>query len=338
MRGYLDTASCGLPCPATVAAVRAHLDDWAAGTGGPVPFDGAVQRSRAAFARLAGVPVSWVSVGSQVSAYVGVLAASLPAGSRVLVAEGEFTSMVFPFLAQPGVTVETAPLERLADAVRPGTTWVAVSAVQSADGALADLPAVRSACTAVHSRLLVDATQSAGWLPLRAAEADLTVTGAYKWLGAPRGSAFATVSPEVLAELRPVLAGWYAGPDPLATCYGLPLRLADDARRLDVSPAWSAWAGTAPAVDHLLDLGIDRVHAHDVGLAAQLRAALGLPETGSAITSLAVGADVPDRLVAAGIRASSRAGRLRLGFHHHNDEDDLDRVLECLRGSASRAA
>jgi hypothetical protein len=43
----------------------------------------------------------------------------------------------------------------------------------------------------------------------------------------------------------PLAAGWYAGPDPWTTVYGLPLRLAADARALDVSPAWLGHVGAA---------------------------------------------------------------------------------------------
>ena len=43
----------------------------------------------------------------------------------------------------------------------------------------------------------------------------------------------------------------------------------------------------------------------------------------------------PDRrrreLKRAGIRASIRAGAVRVGFHLYNTEDDLDRLLDVLR-------
>ena len=41
-----------------------------------------------------------VAVGAAVSAFAGLVAAALPAGARVLCAEGDFTSVLFPFLAQ----------------------------------------------------------------------------------------------------------------------------------------------------------------------------------------------------------------------------------------------
>ena len=59
--------------------------------------------------------------------------------------------------------------------------------------------------------------------------------------------------------------------------YGGPLRLAGDARALDVSPAWLSWVGQAPALELLEAVGIEAVHAHDLALAARFRAGLGLP-------------------------------------------------------------
>jgi len=41
---------------------------------------------------------------------VGLIAAALPTGARVLVAEGEFTSVSFPFAAQAGGTPTLAVL------------------------------------------------------------------------------------------------------------------------------------------------------------------------------------------------------------------------------------
>lgn len=336
-KGYLNTASCGLPCPDTLDALGRHLGEWRDGLGGPVRWDGPVQECRRMFAELVGVPPGWVSVGPQVSVYAGVVAASLAPGATVLVAEEDFTSVLFPFLAQRerGVRVRVVPLDELVDAVDADTTWVAVSLVQSADGRLLDLARLRRTADQHGTRLFIDATQGAGWLPTEAASCDVLVASGYKFLLNPRGTCYASIRPDALPLLRPHVAGWYAGEVVHESYYGTPLRLAADARRLDVSPAWPCWAGAAPAMRLLLGIGVDALYEHAVGLADGLRSALGLPAAGSAIVSVPGDAEAGERLEAAGITVARRAGRVRLSFHLYNDEDDVRRAADCLTGRAS---
>jgi selenocysteine lyase/cysteine desulfurase len=337
-RGYLNTAALGLPPATVVATLRSAIDEWAAGLAQAPAYDAMVEDSRAAFARLVHADPSDVAVAAQVSPFVGVIAASLPAGAEVLCAEEDFTSMIYPFLARPDLRVRFAPLDRIADAIEASTTLVSVSAAQSADGRLADLAAIEAAARHHGAMTALDVTQAAGWLPLDARRFDFLVCAAYKWLLAPRGTAFMTVRRERLDELQPRLAGWYAGADRWGeTLYGPPLRLAPDARRLDVSPAWLCWAGTRAALEHIEEAGVEAIHAHDVALADRLRAELELPPTGSAIVTLRAPGAI-ERLRHAGISAATRAGSVRLAFHLYNDDADVDRVLEASHGRVTSPA
>jgi selenocysteine lyase/cysteine desulfurase len=331
-RGYLDSATIGLPPANAVTAMLDAIDDWRSGRAFAPGYDDHVARARSAFARIVGVPDEDVATGSQASAFAGVVAASLAQGAEVLCAKGDFTSILFPFLVQRerGVTVRSVALESIADEVRDSTDVVALSAVQSSDGRIADLDAVAQAARRHGSATLIDVTQACGWLPLDASQYDYVVCSAYKWLLSPRGSAFFAVRPERLSGLTPHTAGWYAGEDPWDSIYGEPLRLARDARRLDLSPAWLSWVGTAPALELLADMGAKAVGAHSVTLAGRLREALGLAPSRSAIVSL----DAPgarERLEQAGIRASVRGGAVRISLHLYNDEADVDAVIAALR-------
>ncbi|WP_088316702.1 aminotransferase class V-fold PLP-dependent enzyme [Kineosporia sp. R_H_3] len=334
--GYLNAATLGLPPAPVVAALRGALDDWQAGRSDAAAFDEDVRRARTAYARIAGVAASDVAVGSQASVLVGTVASSLPDGAEVLTVHGDFASVVFPFLvhADRGVTVRQVPLEALASEVRPGTSVVAYSLVQSADGRVADAAAVREAARAVGARTVCDATQAAGWLPLDAGADDVTVCSAYKWLCSPRGTAFLTVRPGAREWLRPTSAGWYAGQDVWSSTYGPNMTLASDARRFDVSPAWHAWVGTAVALELLAAVGTEEIRAWDVALADGLRARLGLAPAGSAIVSL----PDPDgalrrALGVAGCAVAGRAGMVRMSFHVWNDEADVDRAADALRAA-----
>jgi selenocysteine lyase/cysteine desulfurase len=293
----------------------------------PLIFDPAVAAGRAAFADLLGVPVDRIAVGGSVSALVGLVAAAVPDGARVLVAEGEFTSVSFPFAAQAGrgVTVTEWPLERLGERAAEFDV-VAASVVQSADGRLVDLDALR-AVREVGTRVVLDATQSVGWLPAPLGWADAVVCAGYKWLLCPRGVAWMAVHPEL--DLVPLDANWYAGGDVWASVYGLPLRLAGSARRFDTSPTWFSHVGAAVALPWLAGLNREAVHVHCVQLADAVRAGLALQPTGSAIVALHR-PEAAERLAAAGVVATLRSGAVRLAFHLYNTPNDVDRVLDAL--------
>jgi selenocysteine lyase/cysteine desulfurase len=331
---YCNTASDGLPPRPAWDALQSALADWQGGRTSWEPWGASAEAARSAFARLANVDPSRVAIGATVSELVGSVVTALPAGARVVVPDIEFNSLLFPLLVQSRLDVRTVPVNRVADAVADGADAVAFSAVQMSTGEVADISAIADAADAAGAISICDVTQGLGWLPVDASRFDAVVCAAYKWLMSPRGSAFLSVSERMLAQVVPHSAGWYAGEDVHSSYFGPPLRLAASARRLDLSPAWFSWVGTAPALALIEEIGVDAIHAHDVALANRLRAGLGLEPSDSAIASV----DVPDageRLARAGIVAAMRGGRLRTSWHVYNTEDDVDRVLDVLgAGSA----
>jgi len=334
---YLNTASYGLPPTPAWEALQAVLEDWRGGRTSWEAWGDCTDAARESFARLVGAPVDWVAVGANASSMVGLVAAAHGDGARVISAEPEFTSLLWPFMAQPGIEVELVAVERLADAVDDRTDLIALSAVQSATGQVADLDAIAEAAAAHGARVLVDATQACGWLPFDATRFDVVVCSAYKWLCSPRGTAFMSVKPELHDEITPAAAGWYAGEDVHSSYYGAPLRLARSARRFDVSPAWFAWVGAAPALELLVGIGVDAIHDHNLRLANRFLEGIGLPPGDSAITS----AKIPDaeRLLAGTrVMAAARAGLLRTSWHVYNTDADVDEMLALLRRPASGRA
>lgn len=331
---YLNTATLGLPPRCCLTAVRAALREWQVGRANPADYDAPLDAARRAYAGLVNVDPTLVAVGSQVSVFAGLVASGLAAGNEVLTAVGDFTSILFPFHAQAarGVSVREVPLEEIADAVGSATTLVAVSAVQSADGGLVDLDRLEEACALTGTRVLLDTTQAVGWLPIDARRFAYTVCGGYKWLLAPRGTAYLTLQAELLDSLIPHTAGWYAGTRPWESIYGGPLRLAPDARRFDVSPAWHAWIGAAPSLELLTGIGAPALHAHALSLANEFRAGTGLPFGNSAIVSAVAEPEVPKLMHTAGIIGSVRAERLRLSFHVSTTTQNVARAVDILSG------
>ncbi|MBK0420211.1 aminotransferase class V-fold PLP-dependent enzyme [Leucobacter sp. CSA1] len=334
VRGYLSACTAGLPTRRTLSASRAALDSWAAGSLDPVVVGAQLERCRALYAAIAGVPVERVAAGSQVSQLVSVVATSLPDGAEVLCAEGDFSSLTHPFeqLARRGVRVRYAPVDGLAAAIGPDTSLVAFSLVQSAGGEVADHAGIAAAAAAVGARTLVDLTQSLGWLPTGARSFDYTVCHSYKWLCCPRGLAFLTVREDLDDALVPIAAGWCSADDVWGSCYAGRTPLAAGAGRFDVSPVWHTVVGAEPALELFAALDAERVRAHAVGLANAARGVLGLPEGESAIVAWA---DPDGSALAAmrdrGIVASGRAGNARVAFHLWNTPEDVDLLASALR-------
>ncbi|MFE3326252.1 aminotransferase class V-fold PLP-dependent enzyme [Streptomyces sp. NPDC059176] len=334
---YLNTSSCGLMPRRTVEAVTRLAEGNAAGLRGGAGSFEPVAAARAAFARLVGVAEDRVAVGSSVAVQVALVAASVPSGAEVLLPEGDFSSLITPFTVRGDLAVRFAPLESLAEHVGPATVLVALSAVQSADGRTADLVAVRAAAAAHGSRVLVDASQAAGWLPLHAGAYDYTVTAAFKYLLCPRGASFLTVTQEAQDSLLPLHASWGAAEDPEGSTYGPVQKLAASARRFDESPAFLAYHGAEQSLALLEKIGIDAVHAHNTALARRFRR--GLAELGhapvpgdSCIVAIPELGDRQPELVRAGVLTSARAGNLRASFHLYNSDADVDRALDVLSG------
>jgi selenocysteine lyase/cysteine desulfurase len=331
--GYLAVASIGLPPRAAAEAMRADLDAWFRADRDPQGYDPIVARTRESYARLVGIDVGRVAVGSQTSVLAALVTAAVPVGAEVLCVEGDFSSMVFPFLQRPDIRVRSVPLEALADSITDDTWLVSFSLVQSATGTVADGDAIAESAARHGALTFCDVTQAAGVLPVDAGKWDATVCHAYKWLCSPRGVAFLTVSVSMQELLTPMQAGWYAGDDVWQSCYGPSMHLALDARQFDVSPAWQAWVGAEHAISLFAGLDIPTVWNYASGLGDQLCDALGIPQQHQAIVTWAD----PDKqelgkLIAAGIRASGRAGRLRAAFHLWNTEADVAAVLTALRG------
>ena len=204
-----------------------------------------------------------------------------------------------------------------------------VSLVQSADGRVVDLEALR----ATGVRICLDATQAVASSRIDLAGVDYLVAHAYKWLLCPRGLGFLYVSPERREELGVWTAGWKARVDPYEDYYGLP-DMSDEARRLDVSVPWLSAAGARRSLELLVGLGNDRIADHNLGLARSLTSSLGLPEPAAPIVRFRVenaesAAREPQR------RRDRLRGARRIGppsFHLYNDEEDVGLAVRARTG------
>lgn len=335
-RGYMSACTLGLPTQETIAALSEDLRSWTIGKASPGSYGAIVEKTRSHFSHIANIPQDRVAIGSQTSVMASLIAEAVPDNAEVLCVEGDFSSIIFPFLNQihRGVTVRHVPIRDLANSITP-STWITIfSAVQSATGEIAQTEAIAAAARSHGSYTLCDTTQSNGWLFVDASEFDVTICHAYKWLCAPRGVAFLTLSEIFERELLPIQSGWYAGEDPWGSLYGPEMELAVSARKFDVSPAWQAWAGAEPALRLFSRIDRDALLSHVVGLGNALCEGLDMDPLDQAIVPIPdPNNDIVPRLSQAGIVASSRAGWARVAFHIWNDTEDVAALLRVLQSS-----
>ena len=160
----------------------------------------------------------------------------------------------------------------------------------------------------------------------------------YKGLRGPRGVAYAVTHDDVIGDFA-VPSGYGMADGDVQGNYGPPLRPKRGAPGLDQSPAWLAWVGAEPGLAELAEQSATHRERHVVALAGRLRDNLeelnlqpqqtDLP---SPIVSFASDepAELVGRLGYAGVRATSKFARVRLGFHIYNDDNDVDIVSQAL--------
>ncbi|WP_239097697.1 aminotransferase class V-fold PLP-dependent enzyme [Kytococcus sedentarius] len=346
--GYLNAATCGLPTRSTSEAMARDARRWTTGDVSPVTYHDDVERARALYAGLVGVRPERVATGSQTSVFAGMIAAGVPDGGEVVVVDGDFSSLVYPFLVQADrphptreggrITVRSVPRAELCSSLGENTAAVVFSHSQSACGSLTGIDEVTRAASEVGALTVCDITQSVGWSPVDASAVDVTVCSAYKWMCHPRGVAYMTVSDRAMEALVPVNAGWYAGEVIWDSMYGPAMQLSGRASRFDVSPGWPLWPGAVAALEDFVQVPATQLRDHSVALTNAFRRGMGLDDSDSAIVSLGLPEAAAAAAARAGLTLSQRAGGVRLSFHVWNTQADVEAALEVLTPFVSSTA
>lgn len=321
------------------------------------------ERTRSAAARLINADPADVALIPSISYGIATAAklVTVVRGSRVIVLENDHSSPVLEWhhrVETHGFTVETvrqpndgdwtaAVLAVIERSGAPPVALASISSVHWSDGGVIDLERITAALRRHGAVFLVDATQSAGVLPLdvKRLDPDFVLFPTYKWLVGPYGRAFLYVAKrhqdgipleQTAAARRNVRAE--------NDVYFTDLGYVGDARRFDmgerdhfISLEMAAigiemvadWG--APAICERLAMltdGIeDRVRGLGIGIP---RRALRAPH----ILCLGFAKGMPDGLIdglaADGVYVAARLGRLRVSPHVFNDEADTGRFVAAL--------
>jgi selenocysteine lyase/cysteine desulfurase len=325
-----------------------------------------VEAVRALFARLVGGSADGVALIPATSYGFAVAARNLPlpGGGRVLVLAEEYPSGIYTWRR----AAQRAGADVLTVARTAGQTWtqailerlderVAIASVPNVhwtDGALIDLPAVATRAHEVGARLVVDASQSAGVLPLDVAalRPDFVIAVGYKWLLGPFGLGYLYVD-EAHRDGEPLEENWIArqGSEDFARLVDYRDDYQPGARRFDVGQRtnFELMPMAVAALTQLLHWQVPNIATalgEVTALIATGAADLGLDplpseQRGRHLLGLTLPAATREPVVAALAEsrcyAAIRGGSLRISPHLHTTAADVDRLLVALGGAVRSA-
>ena len=324
--------------------------------------DGA-DRVRALFARLINAEADAIAVTPATSYGVAVAAANLDlaVGQNIVVLQDQFPSNYYIWVekaARAGAEMRVVPraengdwMPGVLDAIGEDTAIAALPGCHWMDGSLLDLEAIGIRCREVGAAFVIDATQSAGAMPIDVKEVrpDFLFAAGYKWLMCPYALSFLYVAPERQAG-RPLEANTFdhAGTDGGQTWQGgtlqYPSQWSPGARRFDMGERanFTLMPMAAAGLGQILEWGIGDINRTIGALtdticdgAAQLGFAVPPPAARSGhLTGLRFPDGAPmgvqDRLEAKGIHISMRGDTVRVSPHLWVKQADIDRLLEAL--------
>lgn len=361
---YLDAGSVGL----SHAKGAAAISDWqrTLAEEGTVAFTEqdeveCLDNLNDATARLFNAGTDDIATASSETVLMSSLAwAVMPqAGTNIVSTETTHPSTIYPWMRvaqQTGAEVRWAKAnealsidpDELEDLIDDHTSVVCLSHVEWGTGQVFDLKRFSDAAHEHGAICVVDATQSAGQIPIdvKATGVDAVATSTYKWLCGPFGTGMMYVSPK-LQTLSPGIIGWRSHKD-MWDFQADRFVYVDSAKRYEFGTmAYGTAIGAAVSVNYLLDISIERIAEHNRGISDHLIA--GLRDLGANILgpeaaenrSAIVAARFPGKdsaefartLKQADVIASLRRDFIRFSPHLYNNIDDIDRGLAAMKAS-----
>lgn len=242
--------------------------------------------------------------------------------------------------------------EDIAAALTEKTAVVAATHVCYRNGFKQDIAAVTAAARDAGAITVVDGFQCLGTeaLDVKAADLDIYVGGASKYMLATAGLCFMYVRKPLIEHIKPLVTGWFAQSDIFEM----------DHRKNDFSNSARRFeAGTPPNVnvlaamagmDLIAEAGPGQIRRHVVGLNDRLKTGVrdlqgrfSSPDDpawrGAMVTIKSTDANaLVSALENEGIITSCRDGNLRVSAHLYNNQQDIDAVLAALDKNRSLLA
>lgn len=358
---YLSTASIGLVPNPVIEILKEHLITLS--QGGTTSFDEELEvlvydNLRNEGAKLFQCNPEDVAVFNSVSEAMNIVAWSLEIDTGKIVSTAiEHPVVTYPWLRiawNKAVNVELIKAENwcidideFLEKIDDQTKIVVLSHVEYLSGQRFDLARISKKAHDVGALFIVDGIQAAGYTPLDLEQwnVDVYITGSYKWLCAPFGSAIAYISKKLSEKITPAFVGWRT-PEDMWNFDAVNLSFASTARKFEYGTSgYGVKFGLTESIRYLQKLGIHNIAAHNQKLVKlllqELNAIKGVeiisPSTRSSILTFRI-EDKPVQKVSQRLRnlerpveMSIRQGMIRIALHFYNTESDVTHLVENLK-------
>ena len=223
------------------------------------------------------------------------------------------------------------------------TAVVCISHVEYGNGQTFDLHLLAETAHEHGALLVVDATQSAGAIPIdvQLCPVDALISGAYKWLCGPFGAAFMYVAPHLAEKLEPGLVGFRSHKN-MWDLDASRIDYPQAAKKFEFSTmAFGCAVGLTRTIDFLNRVGVENIFQYNRQLADILIAGLHSRDAviisplddenrSSIVTAYFKNIDskkIITDLKATQVFVSSRAGAIRFSPHLYNTAEDIESAL-----------
>ena len=212
-------------------------------------------------------------------------------------------------------------------------------------GALQDIRPVIARAHAVGAKVVLDAYQGAGTIPLDVAAlgVDFVVGGSVKWLCGGPGAGYLYVRPDLVPLLRPAVVGWAGHTAPFGFETG-EIRYAESIERFQSgTPNVPALYAARAGYEIVAEVGVPAIRDRSLRLTRRLIDAaeargwrLNTPtgdadRGGSVVIDLPNGAAITDALIARQVIVDYRPGAgIRIAPHFYNTEAEVDGAVAAI--------
>jgi selenocysteine lyase/cysteine desulfurase len=296
-----------------------------------------------------------IAVGSSATELLCSLAWAISPSKdqNVVSTEIVFPSTVYPWqrvASSTGCEIRLAKeknnfihIDEIISLIDQHTAVVCISHVEYGNGQTFDLHLLAEATHEHGALLVVDATQSAGAIPIdvQACPIDALISGAYKWLCGPFGAAFMYLAPHLQTKLEPGLVGFRSHKN-MWDLDASRIDYPQAAQKFEFSTmAFGCAVGLTRAINFLNDVGVKNIFQYNRQLADRLIE--GLQARGAVITSPLedksrssivrahfenIGSNkIIQSLKQAGVFVSRRGDSIRFSPHLYNSISDIDKAL-----------